>query len=454
MAGRGLGGRRGRERDRQREVVAGRAAQRREDRGRVGPVARVGREAGPHERQQRRRHRGQVVLPAADPVHDRHRRTGPERRSAGRGEHHGRGPRVHVGGGGGVLAVEDLRREVAGGAEQPARVREPRVLGQPGQPEVDEHRRAALEQHVGRLDVAVQHADLVHRDDRLGQPGREVPEVGPGDRPLLPDVLVQRQAGHVAGRDVGRLAPGVGVDHLGDPRAGDPAQRRDLAGQPGAGLVVADDVRPQHLEGDARAVRPLREVHHTHAALADLGEQAVVPHAHHPGRGGQRMLVRHHRNTVGPRAREARAGRGSSETALPADPGVGRLRGVLVRPPPVLVVAVPRDGLREPVAEVGVLRGPVGLGPQLRGVDGVAQVVARPVVDVLEPVRGLARQLQQQRDDVPVVALAVGADQVGLPGRPCSMIATTASLWSSTWIQSRTFSRCRRAWASRPAGSR
>ena len=89
------------------------------------------------------------------------------------GEHHGGGPRVHVGGGGGVVAVEDLRGEVARGAEQPAGRGEPRVLGQPGEPEVDEDRRAALEQHVGRLDVAVQHADGVHRDHRLGEAGGE-----------------------------------------------------------------------------------------------------------------------------------------------------------------------------------------------------------------------------------------------------------------------------------------
>ncbi len=235
-------GRRG-QRDRQREVVAGRGAQGGQHRRSLGTVARVRREAGLHERQQRGGHRRQVVLAAPDAVHDRHRGAGAERRPPGRGEDHGGGPRVHVGGRRGVVAVEDLGGEVARRAEQPARVGQPRVLGEPGQPEVDEHRGPALEQHVRRLDVAVQHADPVHGDDRLGQAGREVRQVGAGDRPLLADVLVQRQPGDVAGRDVRRLAPGVGVEDLGDPGAGDPAQRRDLPGQPRPGLVVTDDVR-------------------------------------------------------------------------------------------------------------------------------------------------------------------------------------------------------------------
>ena len=71
----------------------------------------------------------------------------------------------------------------------------------------------------------------------------------------------------------------VGVEDLGDPRAGDPAQRADLAGEPLARLLVADDVRAQHLQRDAAAVRPLREVDDAHAALADPREQPVVADA-------------------------------------------------------------------------------------------------------------------------------------------------------------------------------
>src|SRR4051794_10784724 len=69
-----------------------------------------------------------------------------------------------------------------------------------------------------------------------------------------------------------------------------------------------------------------------------------------------------------------------------AGAGVLRLRGLLGRTPPRLVLAVPRDGCLEPCAQVVVARAPGGLGPQLGGVDRVAQVVTGAVVDVLEPV--------------------------------------------------------------------
>ena len=131
--------------------------------------------------------------------------------------------RVHVGGGAGVVAVQDLGREVARRAEQPAGVGELGVVGDPGQAEVDEDRGAALHQHVGRLDVAVQDAGVVHRGEALGQAAGEPGEVGPGDRALLEHVVVQREAGHVAGGDVRDVGPGVGVDDLGDPAAADPA---------------------------------------------------------------------------------------------------------------------------------------------------------------------------------------------------------------------------------------
>ena len=229
------------------------------------------------------------MLTAPDPVHDRHGRSPPERWVAGRGERDRGGPRVHVRGRGGVVAVEDLGGEVAGRAEQPPGVGELGVVGDPGQAEVDEDRRAALHQHVGRLHVAVQHADRVHRRDPLRQAGREPGQVLAVDRPLLVHVVVQREAGHVARRDVGHRRPRVRVDDLGDPLALDPAQRPDLAGQPAPRLVVADDVRPEHLQRDPRAVAAAGEVDHAHAALADLGEQRVA--AHGP-RGGCRRSGR------------------------------------------------------------------------------------------------------------------------------------------------------------------
>ena len=176
--------------------------------------------------------------------------------------------------------------------EQPAGLGQPRVLGHPGQAEVDQDRRAALHQHVGRLDVAVQHADGVHRLQRLGQASAKCSRSAPRDRALLGDVVVEREPGHVAGDDVRHRTVRVGVEDLGDARARDPLQRAHLAGQPLAGLVVTDDVRAQHLQRDPLAVRPLGEVDHAHAALADRREQPVGADHGRAGCGWAEVVTR------------------------------------------------------------------------------------------------------------------------------------------------------------------
>ena len=53
---------------------------------------------------------------------------------------------------------------------------------------------------------------------------------------------------------------------------------------------------------------------------------------------------------------------------------------------------------------------------QLRRIDGVPQVVADAVDNVVEVVGIAAHQLEQRAQHREVVALAVGADQIGLPG--------------------------------------
>jgi len=183
---------------------------------------------------------------------------------------------VHVGGGGGVVAVQDLGGQVARSAEQPAGVGELGVVRDAGQAEVDQDRGTALEQHVGGLHVAVQHPGRVHTGQALGQATREPSQVVTLDRSLLRHVVVQAQPRHVARGDVRRGRPWVGVDDLGDPPAADALQRADLAGQPRPRLVVADDVRAQDLQGHARSAGLAGQVHHTHTTLAQPGEQLVV----------------------------------------------------------------------------------------------------------------------------------------------------------------------------------
>ena len=254
------------------------------------------------------------MLAAAYAVHDRHRGAATEGRRRGGGVGHGGRPGVDVGGGGRVVAVEDLGGEVAGGAEQPPGVGELGVVGHPGQPEVDQDRGAALHQHVGRLDVAVQHPHRVHRRQALGQAGREPQQVVPLDRTVLDDVVVQREAGHVAGGDVRDRCPRVGVDDLGDPLAPDPAQRADLAREPGPRLVVTDDVRTQDLQRDPLSPGPAGQVDQAHAALADLGHQRVVADGRHGVPGG--------RGTLG----QGRAGHRPRLAVRRADSGVPEVR--------------------------------------------------------------------------------------------------------------------------------
>jgi hypothetical protein len=88
--------------------------------------------------------------------------------------------------------------------------------------------------------------------------------------------------------------------------------------------------------------------------------------------------------------------------------------GILGRTPPGLIGLVPLDGGLEPVAKIGVAGRPAQLRVQARGIDGVAHVVAGTIRDVLVVLGVVAHQLENQLDDILVVHLAVGADEVGL----------------------------------------
>lgn len=96
---------------------------------------------------------------------------------------------------------------------------------------------------------------------------------------------------------------------------------------------------------------------------------------------------------------------------------LGLDRGLLVLPP-VLVGGVPVDGVLETGLKVGVFRLPTEFRPQLGGVDGVAQVMARSILDVVVGVLWSTHQFQDHLEDFLVVLLAVGPDQVGLTDLP------------------------------------
>ena len=82
--------------------------------------------------------------------------------------------------------------------------------------------------------------------------------------------------------------------------------------------------------------------------------------------------------------------------------------------PPGLIGHVPVDGGLQALGEVGVLGLPAELAAQLGGVDGVTAVVARAVAHPVEVVGILTHGNEDGAQDVDVVLLAVGADEVGL----------------------------------------
>ena len=127
----------------------------------------------------------------------------------------------------------------------------------------------------------------------------------------------------------------------------------------------------------------------------DRAEHGVAVGDVELGVGGAEDLVAGDRRRRHDVVTELAAGAGDEQphqSALTARAGVLGLGGRLLRPPPRLVRPVPADRRRQPLAEVGVPRPPAELGAQLRRVDGVAQVVARAVVDVVVVV-GRAAQL-------------------------------------------------------------
>ena len=98
---------------------------------------------------------------------------------------------------------------------------------------------------------------------------------------------------------------------------------------------------------------------------------------------------------------------------LPLGPVPG-LGGLLGRAPPGLVGAVPLDRPGQAGGEVGARGLPAELAAELGGVDGVAAVVAGAVAHPVEVVLVSAEGLEDLAQDGDVVALPVGADQVGL----------------------------------------
>ncbi len=239
------------------------------------PVGRLLGQTGPDHRKQRAGHLAEVGLLVHHPVE--HHLGGPraERGVAGRRVGEGGAQREHVGGAGDGDAADLLGGQEAGRADRRADMGQRAGAGGPGDAEVDDPRALGGQQDVRRLEVAVHHPGLVDVDQAVGEGGADRGHLGPGQRPLVADPLVERGAGDVGGRQPGPLHVDVGGDQPGDAAAPDPGGGGDLAGEAGAELLVLGQLGADQLERDLLALAVGAQVDHAHAARAEPPVQAV-----------------------------------------------------------------------------------------------------------------------------------------------------------------------------------
>jgi hypothetical protein len=204
-----------------------------------------------------------------------------------------------------------------------------------GQPEVGDHRAVAGEQHVARLEVAVDHARRVGRAQPRDQPVDDRPDLGRRQRPVA-QAVGQAGPGHQLHRHV---APAVGVDgqveRAAHVRVGDRAGQRHLAIEAIA-VAARRALRRQRLQRDVDAQRlVLGLVDLAHAAAAEQADDPVpasdarASHQHRAGRDRRRrgveLAARRHRRRAD--AQAPRVGRGGVGRVVRVHPAYIRTQG-------------------------------------------------------------------------------------------------------------------------------
>lgn len=122
----------------------------------------------------------------------------------------------------------------------------------------------------------------------------EMDELVLGEGTVVPDVVGERLTVDELGDDEGLRGVELGVEHLGDAGMADPPQRPHLPGQTLARGLVAGDVRVEDLDGDRIVAAVDTEVDDTHAARAELLDEAVASQIlnHHGHKGSRASRVR------------------------------------------------------------------------------------------------------------------------------------------------------------------
>jgi hypothetical protein len=147
--------------------------------------------------------------------------------------------------------------------------------GGSGDPEVDDPRAVAGQQHVRRLEVTVHDAHVVDRAQSLGQPGGQRQHRGDRQRAMLGHGLGERWTGNVGRGQPWLRAFGVRVHDRGGEQAAYPARGGDLALEARTELGIGGQLGADDLHRDRPATGRKAEEHPSHAAATELSHQPV-----------------------------------------------------------------------------------------------------------------------------------------------------------------------------------
>ncbi len=256
---------------------------------RAGPLLRVLRQAGAHQRGERVVHVVELRLLVHHAVEHHLGTAVPERRIG-----HGR---VREGGPEG----EDVRRrrhrrtphllgcEEAGRAHRRTDVRERGGTGGPGDTEVDDAGALGGQEDVRRLQVTVDDTGLVHRHQALGERRPDRGHLGGRQRALLGHLVVQRGPGDILRREPRAVRLQVGGDQPCRAAAADPPGGGHLACEARAEFLILGQVGADHLQRHSLAPPVRAEVDDTHAARPEPPVQSeraddtrvLAPEPHH-----------------------------------------------------------------------------------------------------------------------------------------------------------------------------
>ncbi len=205
-----------------------------------------------------------------------------------------------------ATAAQALGRDVAGRAGDEAAVGElgGAAVVEDTVTEVEElHELAASqrrEEHVGRLEIAVEHARAVHRIERIEQLRGDGAHGVDRERALRLDALRERASLEDLHDEKGLVALGAYVGHAHDVRVLEPRHELDLAHHPRDRDRVGRERPPQELHRDlgAHAI-VVRCVHHAAASARDHASETIA--------SGQQFVVRARRavHSFGARKDEA-----------------------------------------------------------------------------------------------------------------------------------------------------